>query len=665
MTAWANGQMGVTAHGLSSWNVRRLIAIPCLLLFASAGHGQVFHDKGVLDAIARDEARGHRAIPKGGGTPARGYDLKYHRLELAIDPAVRAISGTVTHWFTAMEDLQEVVFDLGRELVVTAVEHQGLPAVFRRDADLLTVTLPAMLPNGGLDSLSITYGGVPAETGFGSFVQSEHGGVPVIWTLSEPYGARDWWPCKQDLNDKADSLDMLVTMPPGQRAAGQGLLVARDTLPDGRLRDHWRHRYPIAYYLVAVAVTNYEEHVLQVELPEDTVPMVVYTYPEDAFFAVLNAGDILEQMPLFNELFGPYPFAREKYGHAQFGRGGGMEHQTMSFMGSFSYELAAHELAHQWFGNKVTCGSWEDIWLNEGFATYMTGLCYDFIARQYWHGWLKAQMRDITSLPGGSVRCTDTTDIGRLFSARLSYRKGAMVLHMLRWVCGDSAFFAGCRGFLNDPALAYGSARTADLRAHLETASGLDLGGFFADWYTGEGHPSYTVEWAQDAGGTVSLRIGQSTSHPSVGFFEMPVPIRFKNGSMDSTMVFHHATNGQLFSFHLPFRADSALFDPDTWLISGNNLVMHVPVAALGSGQALVFPNPATDRVWVHLGRSMRGTVLLTITDALGRRVREERTTAQGQRIALDTSTLPAGSYIVEVRDADSHLRLRFVKQQD
>src|SRR5690606_28472419 len=166
------------------------------------------------------------------------------------------------------------------------------------------------------------------ESGFGSFVQSEHEGIPVVWTLSEPYGAKDWWPCKQDLQDKADSIDIRITTPSAYRVASNGLLIEEADIAGGLKRFHWRHRYPIAHYLIAFAVTNYEVYHTQIEMANDTVPMETWAYPENAFEMQLNAGDIQQQMPLFSDLFGLYPFAHEKYGHCQFGWGGGMEHQT-------------------------------------------------------------------------------------------------------------------------------------------------------------------------------------------------------------------------------------------------------------------------------------------------------------------------------------------------
>ena len=597
------------------------------------------------------------------GSPASGYDVYYHRMAWTLDPAVSAISGNVTTYFTATEALATLRLDLAANMNVAQVLHQSGPLTFVHQADdVLAIQLPVELAAGEADSVTVLYSGSPQTSGFGSFLTAEHAGVPVLWTLSQPYGAKDWWPCKQDLNDKIDSIDVYVTVPEGNRAAGNGVLVSGNT-EAGQTTWHWRHRHPIAYYLIATAVTNYEVIEFDIPLPDATVPMVVYTYPEDAYFMELNAGDILEQMPLFSELFGTYPFADEKYGHAQFSWGGGMEHQTMSFMGTWSYELAAHELAHQWFGNLVTCGSWEDIWLNEGFATYLSGLCYNFVATQYWDVWKRALVQNITSLPDGSVRCTDTTTVSRLFNARLSYRKGAMVLHTLRWVVGDSAFFAACRNYLNDPVLRMNSARTSDLQAYLEAASGMDLDQHFADWFEGQGHPSYTVEWTQDGDGTVVLQMHQSTSHPSVSFYAMPVPIRFHGNGQDSTVVLQHSYSGELFNFHLPFQADSAVFDPDTWLISAQNLVLNVPVASFGTARPLLFPNPTSGPAWVYVGNSFSGPVQLNVHDALGRIVASQQTTVQGQRLPLDLSALPSAAYTVELRSNDQRTWMRVVKE--
>ncbi|MEO8732780.1 MAG: M1 family aminopeptidase [Flavobacteriales bacterium] len=624
----------------------------------SAAQAQVGYNEAPFNALVHSEQQ-HHGVLKSDMPPTRGFDMKYARCHWNLDPAVRYISGNVMSKFTAMVDLDQLVFDISDSLTIDSVSYHGSLIAFSQDGgNLLTISLPATIPTGAFDSVAVTYHGVPPNTGFGSFVTSQHNGTPIVWTLSEPYGARDWWPCKQDLNDKIDSMDTYITTADAYRAAGNGVLVDSASA-NGQTTWHWRERYPIDPYLVATAVTNYQVDIRYAVIDGDSIPMVTYAYPENFYAATLNADDVLGQMTLYSQLFGLYPFANEKYGHAQFGWGGGMEHQTMTFLGAFQYELAAHELGHQWFGDKVTCGSWQDIWLNEGFATYLTGLCYDYLVPIYWQGWKQAKINDITSQPGGSVLCTDTLDQNRLWDSRLTYNKGAMVIHMLRWVCGDSAFYQGLRNYLDDPALAYGTALTNDLETHLEATSGLDLSQFFADWYVGEGYPIYTTVWNQNSNGDVTVNLSQTTSHPSVSFFAMPVPIRFSGEGMDSTVVLQNTANNQQFTFHLPFTVGSVVFDPDLWLISANDVVTRVSEIADGEHELVLYPNPARDKIsWRAIG-SFHGAEAAKVIDALGRAV----ITGDARSGSFDISGLAPGSYLLELTEEQSTLRSRFIKR--
>ena len=233
-----------------------------------------------------------------------------------------------------------------------------------------------------------------------------------MWSLSEPYGARDWWPCKNGNNDKADSVDIIVTAPAQYKAASNGLLQGEVLIGGGTKKvTHWKHRYPIATYLICFAVTNYSVFNNTLQLGNVSLPVVTYCYPEtQSWFQSSTTQYQLPQLSFFHGLLGDYPFIKEKYGNVQFGWGGGMEHQTCSFL-VVPYEgLMAHELAHQWFGDKITCARWEDIWLNEGFASHMT--------MGYWVekayplkdviAYRKSEIDDITSQPGGSVKVDDT-----------------------------------------------------------------------------------------------------------------------------------------------------------------------------------------------------------------------------------------------------------------
>ncbi|MBK7295373.1 MAG: T9SS type A sorting domain-containing protein [Flavobacteriales bacterium] len=642
----------------------RTLTIVLSLLIAHFLSAQVCYDKCEIHEIAETESRGHLGWIKDDRilTP-RGYDMTYHRMDLHVDPAVRTIEGTITHVFRSTSELTTLVFDLSSDLNVDSINYHDTPLSGVSDNDLLAIALPQPIAEGVLDSITISWSGIPPVAGLGSFNQATHSGTPVLWTLSEPYGASDWWPCKEDLEDKADSSDMYVTVPNGQRVASNGLLISQDSLGNESVRFHWRHRYPIAHYLVAFATTNYAVYSDFVQLQDRVIEVQNYVYPEDSLAATDDTPMLIAQMQLYSNLFGEYPFANEQYGHAQFNYGGGMEHQTMSFMGGFSFELMAHELAHQWFGDKVTCGSWEDLWLNEGFATYLSGLCYEHLAPEKWLPFKYSQRDNITSRPDGSVRVQDTTSIQRLFSGRLTYAKGGFLVHMLRWVCGDDAFYAGCRNYLSDPALQYGSARTPQLKAHLEAASGMDLTEFFADWYVGEGYPIYKIRWSQNMDNTVTVEVNQTTSHPSVPFFEMPIPMRFTNATTDTTLVFEHTYSGQRFTVQLPFSADSAQFDPEVWVLSGQTVISKIPPAAFESDRLVAFPNPAMDQLSVYVGMALHGTVTVTVSDPSGRVVLSRSVQIRQGQLDLNVQHLASGVYHLGITSEDRSAVVQFVKQ--
>lgn len=644
------------------------------LLLAFAAYTTAQEDFICKDAalLVESERRHHRSLLSFRSNPlTQDYDLKYHRLEWEVDPGVHYISGEVTSYFVPKTGgFNQLHFDLQDSMIVRSVRYRGIPVAFRKTGDdVLQIDLPKVLPDGVLDSISVAYEGAPVSDGFGSFATGAHQGTPVLWTLSEPYGAKNWWPCKQDLSDKIDSIDVIVTTPKAYRVGTNGVLVSERPRSNGRSTYHWRHRYPIPAYLISLAVTNYEVFTDYVDLDNGaSIPIVNYVYPENLNAAQIQLRSTVEQMELFNRLFGLYPFAKEKYGHAQFGWGGGMEHQTMSSMGGFSYGLQAHELAHQWFGNKVTCGSWADIWLNEGFATYLTGLTGEFLfsSGSAWENWKASTIRDVTSRPGGSVWVDDTTSVSRIFNYRLSYQKGAMLLHMLRWILGDEAFFQATRNYLNDPTLAYGYASTADLQRHLEAEGNIDLDEFFADWLYGEGYPSYTVKYAPRPGG-VLISLEQRTSHPSVGFFEMPVPVRVSGEGKSRTLVLDHRYSGQRFDVDLPFTTDSLTFDPEQWILSRDNIVSREELTSVDRVEAIqasvrLFPNPVRDELEIRVEevRFVDEIESVVVSDMQGRAVL--RIDEISARMEVNFSEWPAGVYVVTVHTAKGQFAERVVR---
>lgn len=588
------------------------------------------------------------------------YDLVYQRMNWQIDPAVKFIRGSVTSYFKSrVQQLSSVEFDLRSGMVVDSVLQSQKQVAFTHINDKLAIQIRSLALNA-TDSIQVFYHGEPEPeiSGFGAFEVNEHAGVPAMWTLSEPYGAMEWWPCKQSLADKIDSIDIIVTTPESYRTASNGVLVA-ETTDNGLRKMHWKHRHPIATYLVAIAATNYAAYSDWLDLEDGRkIEILNYVYPENLEQAKTETPVTAGIIALYNRLIGEYPFANEKYGHAQFGWRGGMEHQTMSFMYSFGFDLVAHELAHQWFGDYITCGSWQDIWLNEGFATYLTGLAYESLKNEYWYRYKKLNVERVVSQPGGSVFVKDTTDVDAIFSARLSYSKGALILHMLRWTLGDEAFFEGIQSYFNDATVANGFAKTSQFVKHMEAAGDTSLTEFFNDWFYGEGYPVYNAEFKPAGTGLLRIQLSQSQSHPSVGFFEMPVPVRVYNATLTDSADFRliNTRNNQEFLVNADFQVAELKIDPDYWLVSktaqvvANNDINN-------KSQIKIYPNPATNHIFISVPDNDENAVV-SLFSALGNEVK----VVFKNSYELDISNLPKGNYIVQVKTGSSVFHRKIVK---
>lgn len=590
------------------------------------------------------------------------FDLIYQRMEWQIDPNIKYIKGAVTSYFKSeKEQLTEVAFDLDSLMAVDSVKQDNRKIQFYRKGDQLWLQLRKPLKTGQTDSVKVFYQGEPEKQlkGFGAFTKSQHAGIPVLWTLSEPYGAMEWWPCKQSLVDKIDSIDVIVTSPKNYRTASNGILVSEFTSGETRTM-HWKHRYPIATYLVAVAVTNYSSYSDWLDLEDGRkIEILNYVYPENLETAKTQTPKTAQMINLYNQLFGEYPFAREKYGHAQFGWGGGMEHQTMSFMYNFEFELVAHELAHQWFGDYITLGSWHDIWLNEGFATYLHGLAYEHLLPEFWYRWRKVNVERIVSQPGGSVYVKDTTNENAIFSGRLSYSKGAYLLHMLRWIMGDSDFYKGMRNYFNDPALASAFAVTPDFQKHMELTGDTTFTEYFNDWYFGEGFPIYSANYVSTENGNLKIKLSQTTSHPSVSFFEMPVPVRvYSQGRRDSTdFRLTNTINNQEFQVKVNFPVAELVIDPDYWLVSKTAKVVSALVQP-SLNEISIYPNPFTEvvSVIVPAGQQLESVTLFSTTGS----VLKEFT---GNETTFHWPDLHDGIYFIQIKTTSGVFGKKLVKQ--
>lgn len=588
------------------------------------------------------------------------YDISYHKLEFTVNPAVYFISGKITTTYKALSDMTSLIFDLSSTLTVSSVKRGVDNLAFTQTATELQITLPATQPSGTSETVEITYSGTPSNSGFGLFIQTTHGTSPIIWTLSEPFGAMNWWPCKQDLNDKVNSIDVYITAPSQYTSVSNGLEPEAPVINGTNKTTHFHHNYPIPSYLICMAVTDYAVYNQTGGTAPNQYPIVNYIYPENLTPTVQNQ---LAQTPLilnlFENLFEIYPFHNEKYGHAQFGWGGGMEHTTVSFMGSFGRGLIAHEMAHQWFGDKITCGTWKDIWLNEGFATYLASMVIENFDGQAAFTADKTNMiHAITSISNGAVYLTDAEalNVNRIFNGRLSYYKGAMVLHMLRFKLGDTLFFQALKNYLADSNLAYKYAVTADLQTHLEAAYGSSLAEFFNDWVYGQGYPTYSIAVQNNFNGTVALSVNQTQSDPSVPFFEMPVPVRVLGaGGEQMDLVLNHNFNGETFVKNVPFVVTSVVFDPNKDLISKNSSVTLATDNFKLEGMKL-YPNPSKNQITLQLtdGISIQKSIIYNV---LGQKVKETTSAT-----SWDVSPFSEGVYFMRLLTNEGTKQISFVK---
>lgn len=610
-------------------------------------------DPDFIDKVAATEIQSHKK--SAGFTESENFglfDLVYQRLNFTVDPAENFISGSVYSRIKYQEYTDgQIQFDLVDVMTVDSVKCNGEKTTFQHSGNKIDVSLLMPMPKNSISPVEIFYHGSPPQTGFGSFTVSKHENVPVLWTLSEPYGAKDWWPCKESLADKIDSLDIYISCPQEYKAASNGKLVS-DVVDQGLRTSHWKHRFPIATYLVGIAVTNYETYSDYLDLADgNKIEVLNYIYPEYLDTAKSKSDEILQILGFYNSKFITYPFASEKYGHAQFGWGGGMEHQTMSFMTHLNFELVAHEMAHQWFGDYVTLASWHDIWLNEGFATYLTGLTYENLKEPAaWASWKTIQLNRIFSSTAGSVYVSDTTDINRIFSGRLSYSKGAYLLHMLRWEMGDETFFTGVKNYLTDPTISGGFASQEKFVKHMEMAADTSLTEFFQDWYYGEGYPVYKLNYYTDYSdyGKQVLQINQIPSHSSVSFFEMHLPVRiWKNGVYTDLKLYNTFQNQKFVISETPI--DSLQFDPEKWLISKSEKVL-TNIKHLLTQQIQIITKPSLNQLHVILPNSS-GEGMLRIYDLSGRVISNSTLRASDSKIELQF--LKNGVYLVEVQTKD------------
>jgi aminopeptidase N len=499
-----------------------------------------------------------------GAEGAVPFRVDHYGLQFHLDPAVKFIKGAVTIDLASEQTSasSELNLDLIDALNVTKVSSNGKALVFSHSNDLLTIQLAPILPFKTA-KISIEYEGTPKGDGF---VFDQHVGSPIAESYGLPSTAKQWWPSIDAPSGKAkNGMDMEITVPSGYVAASNGNLSAQRNNADGTITFHWSEQYPIYPDTIALTVANFQTFDLTYKDGSDEFPLHFFVFPEDAEKAKKQFPALLSMLHSHIKHFGSYPFAHEKYGIAEFTVDSFREHQTLPSLGaklitgdSSRDFVLAHESAHQWFGNSISVKNWSHIWLNEGFASYAYALWQEDVGGAA--GYQKAMKGLIRDFPG-PVFIKNTADDGQLFS-NTTFRKGAWVLHMLRHVMGDDAFFKSLKAYVQK--FSYSNADTEDFRAVCEATSGKKLDWFFAEWIYGEGQPKYKMDWHVADGAKLMIHLEQLQEGQT---FRMPLDLAVQT----SNGVVHFTIDSQKkeedFSFPVSGTVTDVQIDPDGWVL--------------------------------------------------------------------------------------------------
>lgn len=563
-------------------------AFACLFAaFASAQEGNPVH-KRPISGNAANFGGGGTANSSGTSGTGANIDVIYHRIFWRVNPdsSVKYIKGWVMFKFkTIQSNVSSITFDLNATHSIDSIRYNNIKVAvgnISRSGNIVTLNLGTTLGNNVIDSFTVYYGGTPPAVdnppgAVGYQLGTDGAGTAgkYIYTLSESYEDRDWWPCKADMQDKIDSMDITISVPWATPttadtfwAACNGRLI--DSTISGNSRYFtFKSRYPIASYLVAIGVGKYNRYYRSVNVNGTTVP-VVYNLlrGKSSYTTMLSKLDSQSiAVQAFSNKLGDYPFKLEKHGFYEFGFGGGMEHQTFSGIDNASLTnapLLAHELMHQWFGDNVSFSNWNDLWLAEGFAAYGEGLYYELAANHpvsAFYQWKARRTTAMTRTVSAWIPNATASTSGLWNSAygNTVYDRGCMVVSMLRAISGSTKFFQILTNYQTNRGKS--SATTDTLKNYFNAGLGVGLDSFFRAYVGGSGpgtaaiggigNPINPVTW-NVTGNRLVLQMGTQTktSGSNVTYFRGPVVVHFTNAASgwtkDTTITFFDWGGGNL-----------------------------------------------------------------------------------------------------------------------
>jgi len=607
------------------------------------------------------------------GSADTTFNVRFYHLkaDVSLNAGAKYIKGNLLCKFDSrVNNLFRIVLSLQSSLQVDSIT--GSCSTYTTNGDSINIVLDRNYPRGQSAEICIWYQGVPQLAGGykGLRYETHHNGEPVIATLSTPYLAHYWYPCKDGPEDKADSVYLDITVPDtvinGNKviAVSNGLLE-NVSLANNKITYSWRHRYPIVTYYVMMAISNYT-HFRQSFSGQngESFPIDYYVFAENDSISRIGVAEMPDAMQFYSEVFGKYPFWKEKYAMSEIGYYGAIENQTNTITNNMSlswFYTSVHELSHMWFGDMITCADWHHAWMNEGFATYAEALWKEHKSgTAAYHAYLNSTPGTM----GGTLYLQNDLDTFNIFQ-EIVYYKGAWVLHMLRGVLGDQTFFNCLRTYASSPGFMYKNASTEDFRHVVENVSGKDLTAFFDQWVYDAYFPKYYYNFNQDSVTKVlTLHIFQAQASLSNwrAVFEMPLRIKIEDIDGNDTII--TVMNNQLnqeYQFKLtgsvPHLPTSVVIDPEKWVI---RMTYFKPNLSIGiqekPDEGMVFnlyPDPATDQVNIGCLQPIKN-VAFEISDQCGKLVKKGFIHSPATGISI--SNLSKGLYFIKIDAGKDHL---------
>jgi len=607
------------------------------------------------------------------------YDVKWYFLNLNAENNTVELSGDVTIKAQVVWDKMDTFsFHLHRDYTIDRILINGTEyPVINQEDERLVINLG--IPKNTLFDAQIFYHGTYSGTGgfLNAGITTEKdtrwGDFNVTWTLSEANNAFHWFPVKQNLTDKADSSWVFVTTTKPNMVASNGLLKNVVDLPNNKVRYEWKSSYPIDYYLIFIAVAQYQDYTIYATIPQTGKQMPIQNY-------IYNSAQCLSEnktsmdatkdmIEYYSEIFGEYPFSREKYGHALSRMGGAMEHQTMTTTGYLYDDIVAHELVHQWFGDNVTCASWQHIWLNEGFARYGELL------------WNEHKLGKITAFSNyksniinsvinngktGSVFVPigDIDNENRIFNGTLSYNKASTLLHMIRYLLedNDDLFFNVLQTYQNR--FKDHVATSEDFKNVLEEISGMDFTTFFDQWLYGQGYPMFNIKWNQ-LDEMLNINSVQTTTAPNITpLFKVTYELKINYEDNTSEVIpFYHDETTKQFTYIIPDHktVKSINFDPNNWILATAVFAPNSVEDFNNDKFITAYPNPTTGELRITSYKLQITNV--EVFDIYGKNVFSHSPLISHSSFLINISHLNSGVYFLSVCSGDKVFVTKIVKK--